>query len=593
MSKNPRSGQSSPLAESVELPPPPAPPEIQQIALHDISPSLYQPRRFQGPDTDDPEIVELARSIRAKGVIQPILLRPLETGFELVVGERRVRASRLDLPLLDAIGPRPLYIPALVRELSVTEAAEITVEENLRRKDLSALEEADGVHSLLLLHRGDPLAVAARLGQTPSWVACRARIHSHLSPAWKELVAERDGPLWFWSAGHLEEVAKLAQEVQDEVLDTFSSHRLDVSLTVPELRRHLADLTRHLGRAPFPLDDDVLLPSAGACSQCPLTTLAAPLLFAGQGEEAPATLKDARCLNRTCWIEKCHRHAERAAAKLRTEHEDLLLVAPREARSEEVPASWRGSGTLLPAHAFEKSKKGAEGAKPAMLAAGAQTGRLIWIKPTSPASPTRKPLPAPEPEAPAAESAGPLPTDLLAERRTKHKNRRIARMAEMTREHLTAWDGRSFSLGTLLALARVFGTNHNRKGLWHYDSTTDFWDELEAFRALPTEEAADEIWTYQIQPVLASRLQYGGPGDAGRLHAEILAALKLTGASYADLYRLVAEELPEPKAWAKVPGYEPENLEGEPPAPTGNVHKFVSSDSSSRGEDAVPVAISA
>src|SRR5215211_6224179 len=155
--------------ESPEPEAPPPAPEIQQVLLRLITPSLYQPRRFQIPDVENPELLDLARSIRAKGVIQPILLRPVDSGFELVVGERRVRASRLNLPELDEIAPAPLYIPAIVRELSDSEAAELTVEENLRRKDLLPLEEADGVNTLLLFRKGDPLDVAARLGQTPSW----------------------------------------------------------------------------------------------------------------------------------------------------------------------------------------------------------------------------------------------------------------------------------------------------------------------------------------------------------------------------------------------------------------------------------------
>ncbi len=153
--KNPRPAIASPLTELSELPAPPANPEVQQIPLRDITPSLYQPRRFQIPDAEDPDLVKLARSIRAKGVIQLILVRPMETGYELVAGERRVRASCLGLPAADAIGSALLYIPAIVRELSDTEAGEITVEENLRRKDLRPLEEADGVHTLLLLHKGD------------------------------------------------------------------------------------------------------------------------------------------------------------------------------------------------------------------------------------------------------------------------------------------------------------------------------------------------------------------------------------------------------------------------------------------------------
>jgi ParB family chromosome partitioning protein len=77
-------------------------------------------------------------------VIQPILLRLFESGYQLVAGKRRVRASRLDLPQLDAIAPASLDIPAVVRKLTDTEAAEITVEENLRRKDLRPLEKLTG-----------------------------------------------------------------------------------------------------------------------------------------------------------------------------------------------------------------------------------------------------------------------------------------------------------------------------------------------------------------------------------------------------------------------------------------------------------------
>jgi ParB/RepB/Spo0J family partition protein len=563
--------------------PPPAP-EVQQVLLRLITPSLYQPRRFHVPDAEDPELLDLARSIRAKGVIQPILLRPVEGGFELVVGERRVRASRLALPELEAIGSAPLYIPAVIRELSDSEAAELTVEENLRRKDLLPFEEADGVHTLLLLHKGDPLAVAARLGQTPGWVACRARIHSNLSEGWKELVSNPESSFRAWTAAHLEEVAKLAQEVQDEILNGGSFDYLDVpAISVPELRRMISDLTRKLGRAPFPLEDETLHPSAGACTNCPSTTLASPFLFTEDGTGSPADIKEARCLNRACWREKCRLSAERSAAKLRDEHPDLLLVAPKEAASEEIPPNWRGS--VLPSHTYEKVKKSTEGAQPAMMASGAQTGKLVWVKPAYPVRSARQQEPEIPAGGPTEAASAPVP-DLLAERRAKHMNRRISRMAELTRELLEACDGKILSLQILIALAHVFGTHQSRKGAWQYGSMSDPWAELDAFREMCDEEAAITIWACQLQPVLASRLHYNGPTDAARLHREVVAALKLIGASYADLYRRVAQELPEPKAWRDLPGYTPEDLEGEPPIPSATVLTFERDQESEEGEDA-------
>jgi hypothetical protein len=219
-----------------------------------------------------------------------------------------------------------------------------------------------------------------------------------------------------------------------------------------------------------------------------------------------------------------------------------------------------------------------------MLAGGSQTGHLVWVKPTYPMRQIRHP----EPEVPASEPSTPETApapDLLAERRVKHMNRRIARMAELTKDLLEACDGKTLSLQILVALARVFGTNQSRKGVWNYNSTNDLWTDFAAFCDLPGEEAAAEIWTYQLQPVLASRLQYCGPHDAARLHREVISALKLIGASYADLYRTVARSLPEPKAWAKLPGYAPEDLEGEPPAPIDNVFPFELQELSESEED--------
>jgi hypothetical protein len=165
--------------------------------------------------------------------------------------------------------------------------------------------------------------------------------------------------------------------------------------------------------------------------------------------------------------------------------------------------------------------------------------------------------------------------DLLSERRAKHMNRRIARMAEVTKELLEASDGKTLPLSTLVALAHVFGTMQSRKGVWQYGAANDPWAELEAILELSDDETATTIWAVQIQPVLASRLQYCGPSDAARLHREIVAALRLIGASYPDVYRKVAKELPEPKAWRDLPGYAPEDLEAEPPVPEASTLTIV------------------
>ena len=88
-------------------------------------------------------IDELADSIAERGVLQPILLRPHGDGFEIVAGERRWRAAQR---------ARLHTIPALVREIDDSTAAEIALIENVQREDLNAIEEAEGYRQLIQKH---------------------------------------------------------------------------------------------------------------------------------------------------------------------------------------------------------------------------------------------------------------------------------------------------------------------------------------------------------------------------------------------------------------------------------------------------------
>ena len=422
-----------------ELPPPPASPDIRQVALRDISPGAYQPRRFQVPDAEDSDLFRLASSIRRGGVLQPILLRPHATGggFELVAGERRYRASCLQSPELDAIGPAPLYIPALVRELTDQEAHAIAVTENLLRKDLHPLEEAEGVASLLLLMREDADAVARSIGQTRSWVACRARIHTHLLDDFKDLFASNTS-LRGWTVGHLEEVAKLAPDIQREVLTSVQHGGYYGDLTVTRLRSWLAGFTMKLSDAPFPLEDETLHPQAGACTTCPFHTLAAPHLFEDQGDDPQGDLRKARCLNSRCWQTKRQSFLDRRRDELRASHPDLRLAATS---FEDLPTEWRRDGVLRPTD-YTKLKKRTKDAMPAMVAAGPRGGELIWIK-------------AAQPEKTAAASSGSseteAQTDRLSAGRERLRRRRLARIAILATEMLEAHDGSAVSSNRLMA----------------------------------------------------------------------------------------------------------------------------------------------
>ncbi len=109
---------------------------IRTLSIADIHPHPDQPRRH----FDEDKLDELAQSIAERGVLQPIVVRRRGTGYQIVAGERRWRASQR---------ARLHDIPAIVREFTDTETLEIAIVENIQRADLNAIEEAEAFHRLI------------------------------------------------------------------------------------------------------------------------------------------------------------------------------------------------------------------------------------------------------------------------------------------------------------------------------------------------------------------------------------------------------------------------------------------------------------
>jgi len=110
--------------------------EMIQLEVDEIKPNKYQPRG----KIDSEKLEELIASVRARGLVQPILIRGTEEGYELICGERRLEAAR-------ALGMRT--IPAIVRSVSDVEALELSLIENLQREDLNPIEQAHAYRKLL------------------------------------------------------------------------------------------------------------------------------------------------------------------------------------------------------------------------------------------------------------------------------------------------------------------------------------------------------------------------------------------------------------------------------------------------------------
>ncbi len=137
---------------------------VEEIALDEIRPNPYQPRKI----FDEEALKELSESIKQSGVFQPVILRQSTIkGYELIAGERRVRASRL---------AGKTTIPAIVRQMDEEQMIEIAVVENLQREDLSPLEEAEAYQILMDKLDLTQADVAERIGKSRPYIANYLRL---------------------------------------------------------------------------------------------------------------------------------------------------------------------------------------------------------------------------------------------------------------------------------------------------------------------------------------------------------------------------------------------------------------------------------
>lgn len=182
---------------------------VQQVPVAQLQASPLQPRqRF-----DDAAIAELTASVAERGVLQPIVVRPLEAGgYEVVAGERRFRAAQ-------AAGLTT--VPAVVKELSDRETLEIAIIENLQREDLNDVEEARAFKQLLDFGMSQE-AVAKAVGKSRSAVANTLRLLSLPDDVLDALEARTI------SAGHARAILSQQEEDRGWAFERITSQDLSV-----------------------------------------------------------------------------------------------------------------------------------------------------------------------------------------------------------------------------------------------------------------------------------------------------------------------------------------------------------------------------
>jgi ParB family chromosome partitioning protein len=173
---------------------------LRQLPVGEIKPSpLNHRKRF-----DEVKLQELAESIRQKGLVQPVVVRPKGAGWELIVGHRRLKAAAI--AGLEAI-------PAMIRELDDESVVELQVIENVQRDDVHPMEEAAGYRYLIEKKRLDVPQIAAKVGRSVKYIYDRVKLLQLIPEAQRLFLEDR------FTAGHAVILARLKPSDQERAIE--------------------------------------------------------------------------------------------------------------------------------------------------------------------------------------------------------------------------------------------------------------------------------------------------------------------------------------------------------------------------------------
>ena len=273
--------------------------EYRDLPLESLAESANNPRR----GFDEAALNELAESIRTQGILAPLVVRPVGRHFEIVAGARRYRAAQI-------VGLETA--PVRIVELSDAQALEASIVENLQRRDVHPLDEAQGFAALMRLEepKYSIEQVSAKCGKSPAYVAARLRLTELAAEVVEAFAKDEIG------VGHALLLAKLQPEQQLEALNAcyqeqYGNGNKAKRILLPV--RHLQQWIEHnifleLASAPFSKDDAELVPEAGACLNCSKRTGHNKLLFDG------VEPKNDSCSDPQCYAAKIEAHVRQTIA---------------------------------------------------------------------------------------------------------------------------------------------------------------------------------------------------------------------------------------------------------------------------------------
>ena len=218
-----------PQAEKQAPAPPPSGPSDSQVAIETIQPSRFQPRKEFDPEA----LAELADSVKTQGILQPLLVRPRAGGgYELIAGERRLRAAKL---------AGLARVPVVVREADDRTAFELALVENLQREDLDPLEEAEAYRRLLGDFGYTQEELSKKVGKDRATVANSLRL-LNLSDEFKDDL--REGRM---TPGHARAILMAGSET---LMQAIRDAVVGQGISVREAERRALSGTKKTAKAP-------------------------------------------------------------------------------------------------------------------------------------------------------------------------------------------------------------------------------------------------------------------------------------------------------------------------------------------------------
>lgn len=285
-------------------------PTFQILPLALLHESTTNPRRT----FDEVKLHELASSIRAHGLIQPITVRPHNDGYEIIAGARRYRAAQI---------AEQDEVPVCIKPLDDAAALEVQIIENAQRADVHPYEEAAGYKQLLALPGYDVRTLADKCGKSETHVYSRLSLLS-LIPTVAEAFQQNK-----ITASHAAQIARLPELHQSDALKAcFRSDYQDAQqphlLPVRNLVTWIAsNVFIELSAAPFALDDDTFIAGIPSCLNCPKRSGYISQLF--------ADVEGDKCLDGECYQSKIAAHVKAQVVK----NPELIQIATDWRRNDE------------------------------------------------------------------------------------------------------------------------------------------------------------------------------------------------------------------------------------------------------------------